>query len=457
MNLKNSIGKTPIRRIEKGTLRCGEALMGTNNIKIITQHPIYNIRKLILHYRGQQHSSPILSESWYTYESLDITKRVKEKADFDTLKNKSADDFTAVNPDEYKIFNLSFSIGGNEIDGFGNSYGDFWTGTAWTITNVIEAVKNPDAQGNVVPIFDSSYHTYVINDIREILFEIEYDSVDENAIHVGRYLPLARTGVNRLFDNQETSYCDLKHQSFFEYSKINRLSNKILQVTGTYFDPTDIPQLGDQIGDYILFQREIQYCDDQINFVGYLTPNYILRDWFTGLNSKRRSWQIVSGNEASLRNDVYKFYLELSFSRKEDVIDELEQYSDLTIANLIEGLIGSLAGHSGYDAIKYALVQTIDKNGEIIQNNGGYYVVELFKELEGKSICFNFGFDDNFYAGSYIEKDSSKYIETNYKYADKNGNFKEVDIVLASKFDFSNEGSNLDIQKPFNSYVLPSL
>ena len=48
LNLVNAIGDSPTRRVEKGTLRTNAAEMDTNNLSIITQHPIYNIRKWLI-------------------------------------------------------------------------------------------------------------------------------------------------------------------------------------------------------------------------------------------------------------------------------------------------------------------------------------------------------------------------------------------------------------------------
>lgn len=447
LNLSNAIGKTPTRNVEKGTFRVDAAEMDTSNMSIITQHPIYNIRKLKITYYGYRQGFGTHAFNWNYLQELDITNRVKEDNDFNTLRSRP-NIYQEVYPDDYRVFNVHYKRGGNSVSGFADNY-PIASANHYVFNNLINAVLNLPATGKIALLDGETASTFVKSNVREIMYEIEYDSVDENAINVGRYLPLARTGVNRIFDNQTSSYVDMRHQSFFEYAKINRLSNKILMITGEYESIEELPQLGDYIEEYILFQREVAYYDDKIMFVGYLTPNFILRDWFTGVNSKRRNWQIVSGDEASIRNDIYKYYVEFSFRNKRDILTE---FMGSNASVITFNLVSALNSYTDELAIRYALVQTRAEDNSFIPSNSGRYLVELFKEVEGKSLCFNLGFDDNFYAGTYCEIESSRYLMHNYRYTDELGRFKSVTITLASQVD-AGEGTIFNpIPSTFNNY-----
>lgn len=462
MAISNGVGKSKTIVCEKKTFTTEEAEMTTNNMAIMTQHPIYNIISCKINYFYKQDASYPLrntarySENNYDYrdanlttyhEQVDVTKFVVEKDIYDLAINGSYPDYSLSEPYvhpsrldqqeilKHKQYLVYYTRGGYKIEGWGIMAKDGSSSSHQTshVGQMVEALN----MGGKAMYYGSNFGFYgnQQRDIREITVDLVYETMTEKAMVVGKYLPTKHAG-NVIFDNQTSSYVDIMHQSIFEYAKANRLGNKIREIHGVYTNEADIPELGDLIGNEVLFMEEITYYDNQFEFKGFLTENYILRNYFTGIQAKRRSWQYAKDEDAFTRQDVFKNYLEFSFYQKIENADEDNTIDIMKFADCLTSF------NSG-TAIKFGLIQTYtkpydDPNLPFITYAGNYpeldeaYQLDITAEVQGYSLTFELSTRDNIVVDYYIYKDGDHYMSDFYKYCDEYGEFAALRVILAS-------------------------
>lgn len=454
IDMQNAIGKKRTTVCEYISLRApdGEATMTTENCVIRTQHPIYEVKKLEICTKSKRYLGRTEVENIWV--NIDFFSHVCEKEEWELLSNVAVDstawgslltfDGVESGNDEqsdglngkwklHKLNMLYYERGKSEIKNIGTLYNTrpLEIGDEYFSKHVIASC--------VMKILGALYS--VSYNPREMIIKVEYETVMEHSMNVGRYLPNHHPN-NRIVDNQTNSYVDIEHQSVFEYAKANRLGNKIREIGGNYSKDSQVPQLGDRIGDEILFSRELCYWDNMVQFKGYLAPNYVLKDFFTGVAAKKRSWQIASGSDALTRHDVYKIYVEASFKGKRDNWDEdtnLPIIEASTIAGfLINYLVSCFDSYTSFGGVKYAVCSTVNSNGIYYPNKSSVraevIALDTNVEIQGMSLCFNFGYNDNFKSADYISENGGEYKQMFYSYADRNGEFTKHQIELLGDF-----------------------
>lgn len=432
--MKNSIGKELTSQIRYRTLKApdGSATITTDNAILTTEKPIYSIKKLVIY--GYDNGRRL--------HKADVTDRVIEYDEWNILSSSlisstiydnlpSYTDKNGLTTKKHKCAFLYYKRGGNSIENFGTRYK--------TVANTSQNFMSMIFVNSLINIWEENKSD--LTDPRKIFVELEYESVSEHALNAGKYLA-SKHPENRLFDNQSESYVDVAHLSIFEYAKINRLGNKIITIYGEYNNYSDIPNLSDVIDNNILFSREITFYDNIFYFKGMMTENYILKDYFTGVNAKKRSWQISSAEDALKRQEIFKFYVEGSFKRKNDLLDD--NIVNWTGHGGIMSDIGSLkckvSPTSGYfdkfDGSKLSHISIMTRYGNnIYPVNDKIYQIALDTnvEIQGNSLCFNFGFNDNYKSAdySYKDQDANEYIQDFYAYANEYGNFDKLSLYLS--------------------------
>lgn len=438
IDMQNSIGKSSSLVCEGVSLRApvGEGSLTTDNGVIKTLQPIYSIKRLRVKcpFIGTAHEN---DENFY-YAWIDITDRVLEKEEFDLLSNvevgtttyDALSEFTdqnGVTEKKHKINFLYFKRGGTEIFNFGTPYKTAFTpqtifrNLAFSYYGLGQIAEHLYGTGKYS---DQTLRADESRDSRHFVFYLEYETVAEHALKVGRSLTFKHPD-NRVFDNQSNSYVDQEHMSVFEYAKINRLGHKLRSIAGDYYNESDIPQLGDYIGDEILFSREITYQDNIIKFKGMLTPNYVLKDFFTGVRAKKRSWQIAKNEDALTRHDVLKLYVEASFNKK----NEWNSYADseairgIETGTILPDLIPIGINNYGTYTLACGILTRMKKGSSIewYPTQGGVIQVDSQVSILGQSFCIDFGFNDNYKSSDYITSDGNESTQTFYAYADENG------------------------------------
>lgn len=266
-------------------------------------------------------------------------------------------------------------------------------------------------------------------------FELEYETLGEYMLFVSKSGALNK---RQIVDNQTQSYVNAKTYGILEYLKANRLGNKIKLINGRYeVDEVNIPQLAYKIDGSIIFKKEIAVYDNYIKVNYQATDNYVLRDYFTSVKSKLRSWRIINGSEALTRTDNIKFYVNPktmnSFSNPWytlPVYKVLDGNGNLDINATLQMYMSKL----NYCVIKFDIseYEFLPKHDEMLFKNVDYgidgYMMEIQKIICGKSILLSIRCLDNAIVGKYVtndEYDIGNYVKTmtqqNAKYVDENG------------------------------------
>ena len=445
MFMKNGVGKNVTKSYRYQTPRTADESgeITTTNMAITTQKPIYAVKSLKIYYIAADTTSSDTTGDKLRLHCADVADRVLEYDEWRLKSRISLIGYWSALPHwtdshgyeapEHRISYLYYKRGGKSIENLGTIYkgGVILSETflSETYVGICNTIRTLNASQKV------DFQDNIKHEPRRMFYEIEYETLYEQAMHFGKSLPNGHPEI-RTFDNQSNAYVDIQHLSIFEYAKVNRLSNQIKEIYGEYVSESEVPLLGDYIGDYILFSKETTYYDGKILFKGYLTKNYILKDYYTGVMAKKRSWQIASQSEALTRHEITKFYIEASFSKKNDNISFLDSINytghgrgliyDLTYVKKFDN---DVAGSNILSQIRLYTYSSVGRQYHPALQKA--FALDSDVEILGNSICWTFGFEDNYKASDYAVKDDDLWTQNFYAYANDDGTFTQItmDVV----------------------------
>ena len=346
------------------------SLMTIDNMQLETTHKIYRIKKLHMCYykKVKIYKKDNLQnhrDVWFLCKQ-DITPLIKldsewnllsqDWSDLDSNPIKSIDDLS-----QYKLTTVSYSMGGNTIQGWGTRYNMYKDGvlTVYDVTktyieNILYQVDalNPfgingvselnkykqndesitvEYYKDVSELLDSLYapHSFPHDDgfnnvikLKTLFFEIEYSGFYDGALIHSR-----DKGNDNLFqnDNQSSSLTLLEKDGFSQKEKLNRFANKTYtmkgRLDGSNYGVDKLLKLGQtgQIGeddDVIIYRREYSIFDNYI-LVSYAgIQDYVLKNFYTSVYAKYRTNQLMSYGESTNRAETQKVMLLLSKNKK---------------------------------------------------------------------------------------------------------------------------------------------
>lgn len=406
------------------------ATMTSNNILLRTQYPIYNLKSLKMMVATSAEGnvenpdsglSPIVRK-WDQVDLMNLHwnntdfKLVYEYDEWITKKiaymnNSPSSGYQSFV--DYQNWTLYYTRGTNEIRNFEASQKFVWlTQFLRQILLYMIGVMNE-------PSGYTQYDVGLNNDAYYLdFFEVEYETLEGCVFRASKSDDLEHEKV--VIDNQTNSYIDSYSQGNLEYQKANRLGNEQLQINARYLPTETELKIGDIYEDTIIYQCQYQFYRDHTEVNAIATKNYVLREYFTGVKSKIRSWKIADGSEALTRHDLKKYYCEFSYESH----DETHGLEDLAQYNVVQYFLSPLNDYNG-EPLTCCFVRTKDKNGTYYPSsytmvNGGalksYYCLDLMSRIIGNSVVFTFEFLDNHWAGQSIhtEDDFNTYNVSTY-------------------------------------------
>lgn len=282
-------------------------------------------------------------------------------------------------------------------------------------------------------------------------FSVKYEPIDECVFTATK--DGFKTHKRQVVDHQTNSYIDVNRQGILEYLKANRLGNQMALVNARYYkDEANIPTLADKINNKIIFRKEISVYNNYVN-VNYLTTeNYVLRNYFTGVKSKLRSWRILSGAEAFVRADLVKYYVNSnipSVSGTTKIIpshDSLQWYLD----NFKYCVMNFTVNYPEFAVIPSG----IEYAGTSYPVNA--IQVEFSKHILDKSIVFTIRMPDNRYAGNYISNyngTDGRVEQKGAKYTDENGEVWIATLYFYKMYNGEYVGNDETVDRALKPYV----
>lgn len=395
------------------------ATMTSETSLIRTQYPIYKLRSLKLFVPVKMDIGSSIYDYWIDLDLCNIPYNDKivryvseykewitKKIDYNDLPPSNGTD-NFYKDTLYQNWTLYYTRGQNTINNLNSKLKYVWITTYLRelIQNVaIKKFKeNYSIPGNID--FSNTFYARFYN----LLFYVEYETLS------GCLFRASKNGVENdrvIIDNQTNSYVDSYNQGFLEYQKANRLGNEQLQINARYEADYSghIIEIGDIYEDSIIYQCQYQFFKNHTEVNALATKNYVLREYFTGVKSKIRSWRISSGDEALIRHDLEKYYCEFSYN------SHIEEHGlgELFSKNVAEYFVSSLSNYVNAEPLKAVCVRTIDEEVEPHPHNmvlegaesqKSYYLLDLTSRIIGNSLVFTFEFLDNYWAGQSYHTD----------------------------------------------------
>lgn len=410
------------------TVRGGEEpLLTDDNMRIVLDKPIYEKSDISSIYA---YFTAIDKNGTEGKVKADISEYVVPKSVYDTylVSTKTG----VVTEKNYKRNALYFNEGGKEILGL-NYNEKAISDDSWIALYNILINKTNLIEGATIG-FDEA-------DIRDnVMFSVVYKTNDSFRLNLEKENNYNAT----LIDNQTETQVDAETFGLVEQDKLNRLGNSEKIITATYRKSDRIPQLGDYIGDYVLAEREIVYYDDYALFKGYLYKNFVRKNMFYGLNSKKRFTQIAQ--ESVIRNDVDNY--NVSFTFEEQPFNSMIYMSRYLLNPIAFSDYPQLIldGKDYNEFPKYCLLEFLDKNGNRTTGDN-YILISPSTYATGKSNVIQFALPDNFSAGIKLgDNVTGGKLQQYVKYVDDYGEFKTIRYTLYSnkKEDFVESQSGAD-------------
>jgi hypothetical protein len=424
----------------------------TSNMEIVLDNPIYKLLRVTMFL-----PLSFATGSLYSFQEIDVTNHCVEKSIYDTLSTvpKSLDAYSKVEDDiNKKQFNVFFSRGGRTISGWGNG---FVVGSALLIT-----FEEYPIDSMLAYIFGSRLFAQGADPISgfnrmDIVFRVEYETQGSIVADIGRtYLP--NLNERTTFDNQTNAFVDVNAQGKFTQTKINRLGNDILMINGRYNNANDVPVLAQLFSvDYIVFSREISVFDDYVLVKMMAAKNYVLRDYFTGVSSRKRNFALDISN-SFVRHDLVKFFAEFSFNPKFEKAVELDVIKPI---NLIP-MNYLFAKAKPMITAGIRTLDFYDVNVAYPSVFGDLFGVDLDKKISGNSLLFTIAAKDNVSVGEKIVLRSvlgvNRRVQESYFYANQEtGEFFKVQFFLIDDYNVGGGNVNFPVPQQFSFDTVPTV
>lgn len=436
-----------------------EALMTLENMRIETKFPIYKINKIYMCY----YKKMAFKKSEDTTVSVkaflckqDITPLVKLNSERNLL-SQDWDTFTDTRPSsieemaKYKLCTVGYDIGSKYITGWGTKYKypkGWWQGdgTATYIQNIASILDVIRPYG----IYDYGYLTKCLqtewgNDVYISNYDVDFFNnliaptasitndednkfnksvklkcftfiIDYEPFYSGTIIHSKSFGDKDITinDNPSASLTLLEADGLFTQEKLNRYGNKNITIPARYTNFEDLQGLGtvynnEKDNDVIIYHKEYSIFNNVINCTYFGSKDYVLKNYFTTVWAKHRTYNLMNYGESITRAENKKIYLLMSkksayYEKQNDknllVLDNFENGSFLkqmfSFFNENEKAI-TIDYFIDKNKINFAYFVKKDKEGDKI------FVTDVNSFVSGNSLCLNICMFDNVMAGTYIE------------------------------------------------------
>ena len=240
---------------------------------------------------------------------------------------------------KYYYTTLEYTYGNNDISGFSQEY-DYveWYGKYQNIliSNIATIYKsNLDYLGELEDRIIKYYFTLMPNDKAKFRIDRTDYNIIDNVLNASlspysaytfniTYIPF--NNVNLKFDkskdiplsltqldNQESAIPSLTAFALREQEKVERIGNNVVKINASNItNLSEINDLNTKYNDSIIFSKEIAYYEDFCNVNYIATKDYVLKNYFTNIQTKYRAYRYVEYANTVLRIENRKYYVYLN-------------------------------------------------------------------------------------------------------------------------------------------------
>lgn len=242
---------------------------------------------------------------------------------------------------KYYYTTLEYTYGNKDISGFSQQY-DYveWYGKYENIliSNIANIYKsNLNYLGELEDRIIKYYFTLMPNDITKFQIDRTDYNIIDNVLNTSlspysaytfniTYIPF--NNVNLKFDkskdiplpltqldNQESAIPSLTAFALREQEKVERIGNNVVKINASNItNLSEINALNTKYNDSIIFSKEIAYYEDFCNVNYIATKDYVLKNYFTNIQTKYRAYRYVEYANTVLRIENRKYYVYLNTS-----------------------------------------------------------------------------------------------------------------------------------------------
>lgn len=387
----------------------------------------------------------------------DITPLVKLNSERNLLSQdwnefKNNPPFTIEEMSRYKMTTVEYSIGSNIISGWGTKYTypeGWWDINKSYIENIIVHIDNlypfgiyslnyivsGETQSNVEKTYYESfssgdllentlltpfsYDYGLIGDftdfitqgqfnatkLKSFFFEIDYNGFYSGTVIHSKDISDDDITIN---DNASESLTLLEQDGLFQKEKINRFGNKAIQIFARYTHSNQRQELGsvynyDGETDVIIYRREYSIFDKEISCVYYGTKDYVLKNYFTTVFARHRTYNLMSYGESVRRAENRKMFLLISKDKNYFENENKKMLFENFDGNYLDKIL-SFYKNSPQARGKNNFILNDKINYGVLKHNDKYYASDINVFVSGYSLCFNLAMYDNVSSGIYIKK-----------------------------------------------------
>lgn len=425
-------------------------LLTLDNMCINTTHKIYRIKKFLMCYYKTGmiiNNKTLESRDIYFLCKQDITPLIKLQNEWEMLDQ----DWRTMNPSniyelsKYKLGTVSYSIGGNSINGWGTRYQSVqeaeilpvaYDFTHTYIENIIkfvdpmnpygeytqQEIKSAYLKNNNIIDWDIDKCTFTANvgidaiyqpeglsriqKLKTIFFEIEYSGFYDGAL-----IHTRDNGNDNIYqnDNVSSSLTLLEKDGFAQKEKLNRFANKTHVINGRLdgknYSVSKLLKLGNtcKIGnddDVIIYRREYSIYNNYI-IVSYAgIQDYVLKNFYTSVYARYRTNQLMSYGESTNRSETRKVILMLSKDKKFKDENTFFKITDMDKRVESREFFSAFIENNNNADINTAI---------IISGDNKRFFVDEQTFTSGNMLCFNIEMPDNASGGNYIQEYTSAF------------------------------------------------
>lgn len=240
---------------------------------------------------------------------------------------------------KYYYTTLEYTYGNKDISGFSQQY-DYveWYGKYKNIliSNIATIYKsNLDYLGELEDRIIKYYFTLMPNNKSKFRIDRTDYNIIDNVLNTSlspysaytfniTYIPF--NNVNLKFDkskdiplpltqldNQESAIPSLTAFALREQEKVERIGNNVVKINASNItNLSEINALNTKYNDSIIFSKEIAYYEDFCNVNYIATKDYVLKNYFTNIQTKYRAYRYVEYANTVLRIENRKYYVYLN-------------------------------------------------------------------------------------------------------------------------------------------------
>ncbi len=362
-------GKASIVEPGKGlfkTVTTDDGFLVTNdNCKIILDYPIYELKKVLI-------------RDSYTGDSVDITKYCYESNEYRLLY-----EYGGYFPYS-KAFALKYSIGENTISQF-----------QYKTPVIQEGIESKMAIVNIM-----EYEGYSINplDINNLQYQVEYIPLTSSRVKQLKTNNETYIQKSTLYYNQSANMVDSVAYGENLKGTVLRLSNEEISKTFRVKNVTQLPKIGDVVGNYYIVQINCQYYAEYINCTIQLSKDFNRLSKYIGISSFNRMYE-VSERQTVERSINYGANIEISINNGVNNGD----VNSIITNEAKQKIIDTFVSNSNSNIPSLMLVTTYKKDKTLIKT----LAFPLNTIVIGNSIVFSSKFLDNYSAGMNIGKQAT--------------------------------------------------